>query len=89
MLKLLNERRRPSASRGIVLLSVYSVGLGLPFVSAAGLTVRLFGWFQTLGRLGRSLQIRAGATVVGILTGQLTALSYWLLETSPAFAKIG
>ena len=37
-------------------------------------------------------QISAGGVVIGMsvamITGQLTALSYWLLETFPTFAEI-
>jgi len=39
------------------------------------------------------MQASAGVVVVAMglamLTGQLTAFSYWLLETFPVFAKIG
>ncbi len=56
-------------------------------------TDRLFGRLRTLGRTGRFLQIGAGGVVIGMglamITGQLTALSYWLLETFPGFATIG
>jgi cytochrome c-type biogenesis protein len=79
--------------QGIVLLSVYSLGLGVPFLAAAVFTDRLFGQLRTLGRTGRFLQIGAGGVVIGMglamITGQLTALSYWLLETFPGFATLG
>jgi cytochrome c-type biogenesis protein len=82
-----------TVSQGIVLLSLYSLGLGIPFLAAAIFTQRLFGRLRTLGRAGRLLQIAAGGVVVAMgmamLTGQLTAFSYWLLETFPAFARIG
>ena len=82
-----------TVSQGIVLLSVYSLGLGVPFLAAAVFTDRLFGRIRKLGRLGRSLQIGAGGAVVvmgtAMISGQLTAFSYWLLETFPAFARIG
>jgi cytochrome c-type biogenesis protein len=82
-----------TVSQGIVLLGVYSLGLGIPFLAAAVFTDRLFARLRKLGRLGRSLQIGAGGVVVGMgvamLAGQLTAFSYWLLETFPALARIG
>ncbi len=82
-----------TVSQGIVLLTVYSLGLGIPFLAAALFTDRLFGRLRRLGRAGRLLQIGAGGAVVtmglAMLTGQLTAFSYWLLETFPAFARIG
>jgi cytochrome c-type biogenesis protein len=80
-------------SQGIVLLAFYSLGLGLPFLAAALLTDRLFVRLKTWGRIGRSLQIGAGAVVAGMgiamITGQLTTFSHWLLETFPVFARIG
>jgi cytochrome c-type biogenesis protein len=82
-----------TVAQGIVLLSVYSLGLGIPFLAAALCTDRLVGRLRRLGRAGRFLQIGAGGVVVAMgiamLTGQLTAFSYWLLETFPAFARIG
>ena len=48
---------------------------------------------QDPGRAGRILQAGAGGVVVAMgvamLTGQLTAFSYWLLDTFPALARIG
>src|SRR6266852_2902368 len=79
--------------QGVALLGVYSLGLGLPFLAAAAFTDGLFGRLRILGRAGRFLQIGAGSVVVGMglamITGQLTAFSYWLLQTFPAFARIG
>jgi cytochrome c-type biogenesis protein len=46
-----------------------------------------------LGRLGRSLQIGAGAVVtamgIAMLTGELTSFSYWILDTFPILARLG
>jgi cytochrome c-type biogenesis protein len=79
--------------RGVALLTVYSLGLGVPFLLAALFTGRLLGRLRQLGRLGRSLQRAAGALLVGMgllmLTGQLEVLAYWLLETFPSLALIG
>jgi cytochrome c-type biogenesis protein len=82
-----------TVSEGILLLSVYSLGLGLPFIAAAAFTDHLLARLRMLRRIGRSLQLAAGAVVtamgIAMLTGQLTRLSYWLLETFPFFARIG
>ena len=82
-----------TVSQGMLLLVLYSLGLGLPFIAAAAFTDALLARQHVLGRIGRSLQFAAGAIVavmgVAIITGQLTRLSYWLLETFPVFGTIG
>jgi cytochrome c-type biogenesis protein len=79
--------------RGIALLAVYSLGLGLPFLLAALFTGQLLERMRGLTRAGRGLQRAAGALLVAMgllmLTGQLEALAYWLLETFPGLASIG
>ena len=66
--------------QGIILLGLYSLGLGLPFLAAAVFTDSLMLRLRALGRLGRNLQLGAGAVVAGmgiaILTGELTSFSY-------------
>lgn len=82
-----------TVGQGVLLLLVYSIGLGLPFLAVALSTDRLVGRLRRLGRLGRSLQIGAGAVMiamgVAMITGQLTTFSYWLLGTFPVLAQIG
>ena len=82
-----------TVSQGILLLTVYSLALGLPFLAAALFTDRLVARLRRFGRAGSLLQIGAGGVVVGMglamITGELTAFSYWLLETFPGFASIG
>ena len=79
--------------QGIALLSVYSLGLALPFLAAAIFTESLMMLLRVFGRVGRSLHFGAGAIVtamgIAILTGQLTSLSYWLLDTFPVLARLG
>jgi cytochrome c-type biogenesis protein len=79
--------------QGIILLGFYSLGLGLPFLAAAVFTDSLMLRLRGLRRLGRTLQLGAGAIVAGmgiaILTGELTSFSYWLLDTFPILARIG
>ena len=80
-------------AKGSLLLAVYSLGLGLPFLLAALFTGTLLARLRTLGRAGRNLQRAAGALLVAMgllmVTGQLEVLAYWLLETFPALASIG
>ncbi|HET6470020.1 MAG TPA: cytochrome c biogenesis protein CcdA [Geminicoccaceae bacterium] len=78
---------------GTLLLGVYSLGLGLPFLLAALFTGALLRQLRRLARAGRNLQRGAGALLVlmGLLmlTGRLELLAYWLLETFPALARVG
>jgi cytochrome c-type biogenesis protein len=87
------ERGLGTVSQGIVLLTLYSLGLGLPFLAAAVFTDSLMMRLRALRQIGRSLQFGAGAVVAGMgaamLTGELTSFSYWLLETFPILARLG
>lgn len=79
-------------SEGVLLLSVYSIGLGLPFLLAALFTGTLLKGMRSLGRVGRRLQQAAGGllVVMGFLmiTGQLEVIAYSLLETFPALSEM-
>jgi len=78
---------------GISLLAAYSVGLGIPFVAAAFSTGALLRGMQHMRRAGRVLKAAAGGTMiamgVAMMTGYLSAFSYWLLETFPLLSSIG
>jgi cytochrome c-type biogenesis protein len=80
-------------AKGSLLLAIYSLGLGLPFLLAALFTGSLLTRIRALGRIGRNLQRVAGGLLVAMgllmVTGQLEVISYWLLETFPALAAIG
>jgi cytochrome c-type biogenesis protein len=80
-------------AKGTVLLAIYSLGLGLPFLLAALFTGALLARIKALGRAGRHLQRAAGGLLVAMgllmVTGQLEVIAYWLLETFPALASIG
>lgn len=80
-------------SGGMVLLAVYSLGLGLPFLLATLFTDRLLGLGRGLGRFGRLLNLAAGGVMIGMglamMTGRLTEIGSWLLETWPALGQIG
>lgn len=80
-------------SSGIALLSIYSLGLGVPFLLAAFFTDSLVARLSKLGLIGRRLRVIAGAMLivmgVAIITGQLSVFAYWLLDTFPALGAIG
>jgi len=82
-----------TVSSGIALLGAYSLGLGIPFLATAAFTGALLKGLKSMRRVGRWLQIGAGAGMVfmglAMITGMLSALAFWLLNTFPAFAAIG
>jgi cytochrome c-type biogenesis protein len=82
-----------TASAGIILLAIYSLGLGIPFLLSAAFADRLMQRLKTMRRLGRTLQVGAGGVMVAMgiamITGSLSAFSFWLLENVPMLARIG
>ena len=68
-------------ARGIILLVVYSLGLGIPFLLAG------LGLFKVFGRLKphlRTINIVSGVLLAGfgviMVTGSLTRMSNWLVD---------
>ncbi|MDA8260449.1 MAG: cytochrome c biogenesis protein CcdA [Betaproteobacteria bacterium] len=82
-----------TVSSGVALLGAYSLGLGIPFVATAVFAGALLKWLKSMRRIGRWLQIGAGAGMVfmgfAMITGMLSSFAFWLLNTFPAFAGIG
>ena len=82
-----------TVAEGVTLLGVYSAGLGVPFLLAAMFTDRLMRKIKSIGRLGRRLHQGAGVVMVAMgiamMTGQLSTLSYWLLDAFPTLGRIG
>lgn len=82
-----------SASAGMRLLGAYSAGLGVPFLVTAVFLHELAGRWRLMRTLGRPLMVVAGVVMVAMgiamMTGRLTAFSYWLLERFPLLGRIG
>ncbi|WP_137889238.1 cytochrome c biogenesis CcdA family protein [Pseudomonas sp. 2FE] len=78
---------------GIALLSIYSLGLGVPFLLAALFTNHFLDHMKRLRRWSRTIHLGSGAIMIlmglAMITGQLSALAYWLLEVFPALGRIG
>jgi cytochrome c-type biogenesis protein len=78
---------------GVALLSAYSLGLGIPFMATAMFTSAFLAWRKPIARIGRPLQIGAGAAMVimgfAMITGQITLFALWLLKTFPGLATMG
>ncbi len=82
-----------SMSTGVVLLTAYALGLGLPFFVSALFMGNIVGTLTRLRRVGRRLQIAAGIVMVlmglAMVTGQLSAFAFWLLDMFPVLGRIG
>jgi cytochrome c-type biogenesis protein len=79
--------------KGVGLLAVYSLGLGIPFVVAA-IAAEPFAAFLArfrahLGLVEKAMGALLVLTGVAFLTGAISQASYWLLETFPVLGKIG
>ena len=85
--------REASVGSGAFLLAVYSAGLGIPFLLAAfamGPFVRALKRFRAhLGLVERVMGCLLVLTGLAFLTGGMSTLSYWLLETFPALGRLG
>ena len=78
---------------GIVLLTGYSLGLGVPFLISAICTEGLMRHMGSMRRTGRILKFAAGAVMmamgVAMVTGYMQAFSFWLIENFPFLSTIG
>jgi len=79
-------------SEGILLLTIYSAGLAIPFIVAALAMDRFMHWAQGFKRHFRVVELVSGVLLmlVGVLifTGSFTMLAAWVLEWFPALANI-
>ena len=82
-----------TVGEGVALLAVYSAGLGVPFLVVAAFTDSIAGKLRVIGRVGRRLHQLAGGVMVlmglAMITGRLSAFSYWLLDVFPVLGRIG
>jgi cytochrome c-type biogenesis protein len=75
------------------LLAVYSLGLGVPFVIAA-IAVEPFAAFLArfrahFGLVEKAMGSLLVLTGIAFLTGAISEVSYWLLDTFPVLGRIG
>jgi cytochrome c-type biogenesis protein len=82
-----------NVTNGIALMSIYSLGLGIPFLLAAFFTDSLMSQLKKIGWFGAKLRLVAGGAMLvmgaAMITGQLSAFSYWLLDIFPVLGTIG
>ena len=76
-----------TVANGIALLTIYSLGLGIPFLLAALFTDALSSRLKTFGRFGQILRVFSGTIMivmgVAMMTGYLSTFAFWFLEAFP------
>ena len=79
--------------KGAGLLAVYSAGLGIPFLIAAFMVEQFSSLFARmkahLATVERAMGVLMIVTGIGFLTGAVSSVSIWLLETFPSLQNFG
>ena len=82
-----------TVTKGAVLLAIYSAGLGIPFLIAALMVEQFSALFARMKRhlatVERAMGVLLVLTGIGFLTGAVSDVSIWLLETFPGLQNIG
>src|SRR6201990_2872899 len=82
-----------TVAKGAGLLAVYSAGLGIPFLIAALMVEQFSSLFARMKRhlanVERAMGILMILTGIGFLTGAVSGVSIWLLETFPSLQSFG
>lgn len=82
-----------TVGEGALLLAVYSAGLGIPFMLAALFAGPFMGWMKrfraAMPTVERVMGLALVATGIAFLTGHMTLIGTWLLDTFPALQSLG
>jgi cytochrome c-type biogenesis protein len=82
-----------TVAKGAGLLAIYSAGLGIPFLLAAFLIEQFASLLARLKRhlasVERAMGVLMVLTGIGFLTGAMSGVSVWLLESFPSLANFG
>jgi cytochrome c-type biogenesis protein len=82
-----------SIGSGAALLTVYSAGLGLPFIVAALGARPFLGFMRRFRAHMRKVEIAMGALLIAtgamMLAGTFQDLGFWLLEAVPSLGTLG
>ncbi|HEX2365989.1 MAG TPA: cytochrome c biogenesis CcdA family protein [Bradyrhizobium sp.] len=82
-----------TVAKGAGLLAVYSAGLGIPFLVAAFMVEQFSAVFARMKRhlatVERAMGVLMIITGIGFLTGAVSNVSIWLLETFPSLQSFG
>ena len=84
---------RESVLQGAMLLGVYSLGLGIPFLLAALGVNQFLGFLKRFrSHLGTVEKVMGGllvATGILFLTGGIQTMSYWIQDNFPGLVSLG
>jgi cytochrome c-type biogenesis protein len=82
-----------TVTKGAMLLAIYSAGLGIPFLIAAFMVEQFSSLFARMKRhlasVERAMGVLLVITGIGFLTGAVSGVSIWLLETFPSLQNFG
>lgn len=82
-----------TVAKGAGLLAIYSLGLGIPFLLAAFMIESFSSLLAKLKRhlatVERAMGVLMVLTGVAFLTGSISNMSIWLLETFPSLQNFG
>lgn len=90
---LLYASQQETVTQGVLLLSAYSAGLGVPFLAAAFAINRFFSASSALRRHMKTVEYVSGALLVGVglllLTDRLAVIALYLSKKFPFLQEIG
>jgi cytochrome c-type biogenesis protein len=82
-----------TVAKGAGLLAIYSAGLGIPFLIAAFMVEQFSSLFARMKRhlanVERAMGVLMIITGIGFLTGAVSNVSIWLLDTFPSLQSFG
>jgi cytochrome c-type biogenesis protein len=84
---------RDTVGSGALLLAVYSLGLGIPFIAAGLFAGPFMRWMRRyrghLGKVEKAMGALLVVTGVLFVTGQITTIAFWMLSLFPGLAQLG
>ena len=82
-----------TVGQGAILLLIYSLGIGIPFLVASLFAGAFINFMQRFRKHLAKVEVVMGVilvlTGIGFLTGQIANFAYFLLETFPGLAQFG
>ncbi|MEO0389671.1 MAG: cytochrome c biogenesis protein CcdA [Pseudomonadota bacterium] len=82
-----------NVAKGTMLLGIYALGLGLPFLFAAMFLTRAMTLMNRIKPHLRLIERIMGVLLIvvglALVTGAFTWFAFWLLETFPVLSKLG